>query len=48
VTSDELGSGKTYYLSKQDSGDWIVDQSGQQSTPETEQVLKDLGYPDFQ
>jgi len=48
VTSDELGSGKTYYLSKQDSGDWIVDQSGQQSTAETEQVSKDLGYPDYQ
>jgi len=48
VASDELGSDKTYYLSKQDRGDWIVYQSGQQSTAETEQVSKDLGYPDYQ
>jgi cytoskeletal protein RodZ len=48
VIKDELGSGKTYFLSKQTDGSWSVDQSGQQSTPESEQTLKDLGYPTFQ
>ena len=47
ISRDELGSGKVYFLSKQSNGNWYVDQSGQQSTNESEQILKDLGYPDF-
>ena len=48
IIQDELGSGKTYFLSKQADGSWSVDQSGQMSTPESEQILKDLGYPTFE
>jgi len=48
IIKDELGSGKTYFLSKQTDGSWSVDQSGQQSTPESEQTLRDLGYPTFE
>ena len=48
IVKDELGSAKVYFLSKQTDGSWSVDQSGQQSTPESEQILKDLGYPTFE